>query len=641
MKKMGLLAAVLALCASQALAGVGILWVTAVGGYSAEADPAELSNIYSSVTNALLYGQGATWQLVYAGPDGQIDPPDLSNAANGWAGGDDVVWAVRTVAQGGGTAPEDGTAWDVWLTHQSGGPTYEDLSWTVPGHVYQRVYQGAPGVGTWYYDSPLRMLNVGYGGAPHFPQMFIADTDESGFQPNRQISGVLVDPAVRSVGFASGTGTFAVAVGEDRTYAATANAAWLSVVSGGTGTNAGTLAVAYEANTGVLVRTGTVTVASTGQASAVATIVQQSETTMKPFGGAVVGRRPTFEWRPTAGATWYLVHLNRNGQKQLEQWVDGASTWTPSADLPAGSYQWWVRPWSPGTGNGAWSSGATFVVPQARPTVAPTPVGPQGTQAVGARRPEFSWSAVSNATWYRVYATRGGQVAIDRWVETTSYVPPADLPAGTYRWWVVGWGPDGLGPWSAERSFVLPLAVPGAPSQTAPQGPQGSNNLAYAWTKDALATWYNLWVGRAGGGVLHNRWFELSGAGQANVNPGAAVPGPAKPAPTQPVGAIAQTQPTFRWDGGNCQWYVRGWSADGNGPWAGPMDFSVPYAPNTWMRVYVTRGGAFVFDQWTQAVEFSAPAPLQAGAHSWWLGVWDAPTGRTVWSDRIDFVVQP
>jgi len=43
--------------------------------------------------------------------------------------------------------------------------------------------------------------------------------------------------------------------------------------------------------------------------------------------------------------------------------------------------------------------------------------------------------------------------------------------------------------------------------------------------------------------------------------------------------------------------------------------------------------------EWTQDGELLSPVTLQSGAHNWWLGVWDAATGRTIWSDRMDFWV--
>jgi hypothetical protein len=33
-------------------------------------------------------------------------------------------------------------------------------------------------------------------------------------------------------------------------------------------------------------------------------------------------------------------------------------------------------------------------------------------------------------------------------------------------------------------------------------------------------------------------------------------------------------------------------------------------------------------------------APLTPGEYAWWLGVWDANAGRTIWSDRMDFTVE-
>ena len=256
----------LVLAVSSAHAGVAVNWVVAYGAYDNEA-----TNLTGNA-HALLESQGATWQLVFAGPNHQIDAPDLSNGANGWAGGDDVVWAVRVLPQSvdrGAVTASDGTVWNYWMANESGVTIYEDLAWVTNGFVYQRVYQGTPAELGWYFDSALLALNTGYEGVPAFPQEFMADSIYHGFQPNRQASAspvLWVTPVNRAVGSAAGTALFAVANtgGGEMIYQAETADAWLEIAAGGAGTNGGTITVAYQANSNAVARTGTVTVAAAG-----------------------------------------------------------------------------------------------------------------------------------------------------------------------------------------------------------------------------------------------------------------------------------------------------------------------------------------------------------------------------------------
>ena len=133
----------------------------------------------------ILESHDVKWQLIYAGGDGDIDPPDLSNAANGYASGDDVVWAQRDIPLGGnaeGTPCADGTTWDLWMYSNSGDPTYVDHDWATSGYVYQRVYEGTLHGGSWYYDTPILALKTD----DWTQQEFYLDSQVSGVQPNQQ-----------------------------------------------------------------------------------------------------------------------------------------------------------------------------------------------------------------------------------------------------------------------------------------------------------------------------------------------------------------------------------------------------------------------------------------------------------------------
>lgn len=190
MKKLLIALSALALVATAAYAGYGIDWVTVVGAYSHEATDLT-GNDY-----ALLDSYSVTWQLIYAGADNTANPINLSNP--GWVSGDDVVWATRTITQGGGTATEDGTTWNSWLEHIGGADTLlADTTWTGAGnYVFQRVYEGTPQVGTWYYETPLFAFNKAYDGQGGAPDVFNLDSPSAGIKPNQQ---VIPEPAALSL----------------------------------------------------------------------------------------------------------------------------------------------------------------------------------------------------------------------------------------------------------------------------------------------------------------------------------------------------------------------------------------------------------------------------------------------------------
>jgi hypothetical protein len=197
MKKTLMALFALALCASVASAGVGIVWATGYGIF----DHTETDLVGGSA--ALLDKYGAIWQLIYAGADGIANPADYNQVggANGdYVTGDDVVWAQRTIPQGGGTAPEDNTVWDNWMTKQTGELDYVDLGWTTPGSVYQRIFEGTPGPNTWWGDSDLFTFSTSYaeGSTPDGFAMDSAD-GSIGWKPYNQFPPPIPEPATLSL----------------------------------------------------------------------------------------------------------------------------------------------------------------------------------------------------------------------------------------------------------------------------------------------------------------------------------------------------------------------------------------------------------------------------------------------------------
>jgi len=420
-----------------------------------------------------------------------------------------------------------------------------------------------------------------------------------------------------------------------------ASDAWITIMGDATGTGDGHVTYDVAANPGDA-RSGTIMVTGGGMTRTFTVNQAEFDATMSPAGGVTVEtRRPVFTWSATDDATWYQLMLHRDGATHLTQWVQ-AVTWTPEVDLPAGDYQWRVRGWGSEIGFGEWSRTADFTVARQQPVTAPVQTGPTG-EITETRRPAFAWNAVEHAVWYRVFVQRvGGGAVLDRWTQDTTLMPPSDLAAGTYRWWIVAWGPDGYGPWSGSMEFSIPSRAPGAITLIGPQGEQASHDLTYRWEQDANATWYRLWVGRAGAGTWHDGWHAFAGAGTAEV-------------------ALANHP------GGTFAWWLRPWGPDGYGPWSGPGQFTTPaQAPSPpvlvaplgetfenppvfdweseraeWYRVYVQRiGGGAVLDQWTADATLTPAAALPAGQYAWWVGAWNRVTGRVVWSQRGDFTIQ-
>ena len=191
MKKVLIAAVALMVGASLSLAGLGVQWGPG-GGWMVE---------YGGDVNegpGVLENNNVIWQLIYAGSDNVANEPDL--AAANYLGGDDSLITDRQIAVGGGSAA-DGTSWDTWLMQESGELTYEDLSWSSAGSIYQRIWQGTPSVddGGYYYDSALLTIDTGYAGGGAAPQTFAFDDAGTGVAVNNYIPGSGPEPPTPQV----------------------------------------------------------------------------------------------------------------------------------------------------------------------------------------------------------------------------------------------------------------------------------------------------------------------------------------------------------------------------------------------------------------------------------------------------------
>lgn len=192
MKKFLITAFALMAGVSVAMAGMGISWSNG-GGWMVE-NGADLDDGPGIAEN-----NSVIWQLIYAGENNVADPVDVD--AVSYLSGDDQLLASREIPAGGGTASSDNTVWTDFLMRKTGGnATYEDLDWAGTGdYVYQRIFQGAPTEGSFYFETELFEYNKSYVGGGQAADVFGYASGE-GVEANRTVGGGQVpEPATMSL----------------------------------------------------------------------------------------------------------------------------------------------------------------------------------------------------------------------------------------------------------------------------------------------------------------------------------------------------------------------------------------------------------------------------------------------------------
>lgn len=161
---------------------------------------------------------------------------------------------------------------------------------------------------------------------------------------------------------------------------------------------------------------------------------------------------PTFTWN-AAGANSVDLYLT-DGQTVITQNVAAGGTWTPTAPLAAGTWDWWVRAKNAAGAAGPWSSRQTTDTSGRAVVLAPTGTTSDLT-------PTISWTPVTGASQYVFLldnvSTGQNSLIRDNSVSGTTYTPAQNLTPGIYRAWVraINGANNQAGPWSFPLEFTV------------------------------------------------------------------------------------------------------------------------------------------------------------------------------------------
>lgn len=222
------------------------------------------------------------------------------------------------------------------------------------------------------------------------------------------------------------------------------------------------------------------------------TINRPTITSPKPV---TLDTTPTITWT-NLGAPRYELWVNQVGgtNKIIYQSALTTNSFTPTAPLPNGTYDVWVRTIAADGEAGVWSPKYQFQMDYRVGTETISPVG-----VTTDTTPAFTWKAIEGAVSYNLWVnnlTTGVakfifvSVPHVNGVAQITYTPPNPLPAGSYRWWVQAVPASGTHvSYSAPKDFQIPV-----PTLTGPSGIVTTGTPVFSWIGATEFVAYDLWV---------------------------------------------------------------------------------------------------------------------------------------------------
>ncbi|MBI4615900.1 MAG: matrixin family metalloprotease [Planctomycetes bacterium] len=314
--------------------------------------------------------------------------------------------------------------------------------------------------------------------------------------------------------------------------------------------------------------------------------------------GTTTSASPTYSWSAAAGATSYEIRVDEvNGATGVVQ-ASGISgtTYSGGAALRIGAtYRWFVRATN-GTVTSAWSAALQFQTVYAGTPGMSAITSPTGT--IATKRPNFSWTAASNATHYELLShVQGSSTPFfqQQGITGTSFTSPVDFPNNSYNVWVRAWNGPTYGVWSNTFPFTVYVSPQlAAPVLVAPQGRVTALPVNFSWQAVAGAASYEL------------RADEIGGA--TNVISQSGIAGTTFQATSGLV------------SGRQYRWWARAWANGLASPWSASMDFDI-LTSGLSETVEAGANGWAGTGFWHVVTQGSSPfVQVHGGTRSWWYG---------------------
>ncbi|MBF0447599.1 MAG: cadherin domain-containing protein [Magnetococcales bacterium] len=253
---------------------------------------------------------------------------------------------------------------------------------------------------------------------------------------------------------------------------------------------------------------------------------------------------PTYTWTAKSDVTHYRLRISdsNSSREYLSKWYTvaeagcssgtGNCSVTPNIELGYGNFTWEITS-SPDMDKQT----QTFTtIPTAVET--PTPSAPSG--AIDTVTPAFVWSAVTNATDYKLKVTdsngtlvynnslSASTVGCSSGTGTCTVTPSLTLADGASSWTVTAYNTNYslVSAESSALSFTVaaPDYTPGTPTPTYPSGTIGETTPTYRWSATENSTHYTLEVSNSSGTVFSTQYTVAQlgcsvGSGTCSVTP--------------------------------------------------------------------------------------------------------------------------
>lgn len=251
-------------------------------------------------------------------------------------------------------------------------------------------------------------------------------------------------------------------------------------------------------------------------------------------------------------------------------------------------------------------------------------------------RPEFSWTASSQATHYELWVNRkGGPNAIirERALTGTSFTPSDDMPTGDYVAWIRAFNDQGSAVWSEASEFSIGLQ---SVEITSPGAVTEDNTPTFEWSASPGATEYDVWVNQVGGQsqVIRARvsgttftpteslvdgeyrvWVQAEdGSVQSAWSPGVTFEVSSTGRLVAPVGVQNTARPEIRWQGPDGTWEL----------WVNEIGGQARVIHETALSGF------------THTPDFD----LANGQYRGWVRLRNAGVAPGTWSEAFDFFVE-